>query len=136
MANKRRSEPAIPADFERFLSGKQLEALAELKLLGWHLEIIRRPKFEPTEVILRHRSGKHCLLKDNGELDYSAPPKLRRQPVKAQQPPDDEPDPWANANDDSGFEAAEVDLPAPASVGGEPVPRSGGKSKGPNKFIT
>lgn len=136
MSNKRRSEPAIPANFERFLSRQQLEALAELKLLGWNLEIIRRPKFEPTEVILQHRSGKYCLLKDNGELDYSAPPKLRRQPVKTQQPPDEEPDPWANANDDSGFEAAEADLPEPASVGGEPVPRSNGKGKAPAKFIT
>ncbi len=133
MANKRRSEPPIPANFERYLTPKQLASLGELQNLGWQLAIIRRPKFQPTEVIVQHRDGKYSLLQDNGELDYNNPPKLRRQRVK-QQPVDDGPDPWANANDDSGWEAREDTAEeAPTQVNSEPLPK--GNPKDPGKFI-
>lgn len=135
MTSRRRSEPAIPPNFERLMTARQLQALTDLKALGWRLAIIRRPKFEPTEVILRHGSGKYCLLSDSGELDYANAPKLRRDPPK-RQPVDDSPDPWANANDDSGFEADQNGAQAePVSVNNEPVPKGSGKPKGPTKFI-
>ena len=135
MTSRRRSEPAIPPNFERLLTARQLEALADLKAMGWRLAIIRRPKFEPTEVILRHGSGKYCLLSENGDLDYANAPRLRRDPPK-KQTVDDGPDPWANANDDSGFEAQQGDSGVePLSVNNEPVPKGGGQPKGPTKFI-
>jgi hypothetical protein len=132
MSNKRSSEPPIPPNFERYLTPKQRYALNELESLGWGLAIIRRPKFKPTEVIVKHRSGKHCLLKENGELDYKNSPRLRRQPVK-KQPVDDGPDPWANANDDSGFVASEDEPEEPTQVNNEPLPK--GNPKDPGKFI-
>lgn len=135
MTSRRRSEPAIPPNFERLLTARQLESLDGLKALGWRLAIIRRPKFEPTEVILRHGSGKFCLLSETGELDYANAPKLRRDPPK--KAPDAEgPDPWANANDDSGFVAHQAESSTePVSVNNEPVPKRSGKPKGPTKFI-
>lgn len=135
MTSRRRSEPAIPPDFERLLTARQLQALEDLKALGWRLAIIRRPKFEPTEVILSHGGDKYCLLSEDGELDYANAPRLRRDPPK-RQPVDEGPDPWANANDDSGFEARQGDnVTEPLSVNNEPVPKGTGKPKGPTKFI-
>lgn len=135
MTSRRHSEPAIPPDFERLLTARQLQSLAGLKALGWRLAIIRRPKFEPTEVILRHESGKYCLLSDSGELDYANAPKLRRDPPKSA-PVEVGPDPWANANDDSGFVARQDEGPAePVAINNEPVPTRAGKPKGPTKFI-
>jgi hypothetical protein len=127
MSNQRRGEPAIPSNYQRLLTDAQKIALKELRSFGWKLAFVRQPRFKPTEVILEHSVGKYSLLKENGELDFAATPRLRRKPLQKQVSPNDVPDPWANANDDSGFEPRVDDGPGePPTVNGEPLPIGGG----------
>lgn len=128
MSNQRRGEPAVPPNYQRLLTEAQKDALKELRALGWKLAFVRRPRFKPTEVILEHSVGKYSLLKDDGELDFAATPRLRRQPVHKPVLKADARDPWANANDDSGFEPRKDDNREPAAVSNEPLPRGSGKN--------
>ncbi|MEM0955666.1 MAG: hypothetical protein AAGI24_16110 [Pseudomonadota bacterium] len=131
--NKRRGEPAIPSNWESLLTPDQLEGLRKLEGFGWALHVIRRPKFAPVEVLLKHSDGQCMQLLESGELEQSA-----QAPIRLDKPPEEEApeDPWANATDDQGFELKEPAVPTEApKVNNEPVPKSGGDNKRPPKIL-
>ena len=131
--NKRRGEPAIPTDADSLMTYEQKTALQNLEGFGWELSVLRRPKFEPVEVVLQHSEGYHLRLQPSGELDYDNPPPMRREEVAA--PPPAGEDPWAGATDAGEFELVESQSDAdPVTVGGEPLPK-GGNNKRPPKII-
>jgi len=137
LANKRRGEPPIPPNHESLMSEEQLDGLKRLETFGWHLHLIRRPKFAPIEVVLQHSDGHFGVLNELGELDHDAPPAMR---AEASEPAVAEPvqkqDPWSNANDDGDIELREP-APAiePATVNKEPVPTQSGNGKRPPKVL-
>jgi hypothetical protein len=137
MVNKRRGEPAVPGNYESLLTPEQLEALKRLETFGWSLHIVRRPKFEPVEVVLEHSDGKFSLLNEQGELDHDHPLSMRREEVIVDTGEDTDGDPWANATDDAGFELREPEIPdaSPTTVSNEPVPARGSGGKRPPKVI-
>ena len=136
MSNKRRGEPSIPANHEKLMTPEQLDALRKLETFGWSLSVIRRPKFEPVEVLLVHNDHKsYALLTETGELDHQSSPKLRDDLVL----PAAEAvtgDPWANVSDDMEFEVKDVpEAPKAPTINNEPVPtsRAGTVTKSNNK---
>lgn len=132
--NKRRGEPPIPANHEEFLTEEQTEALRKLEGFGWDLHVIRRPKFSPVEILLRHSDGKWMQLLDNGELNHQQPVPIRKEDMLEDAKTAE--DPWANATDEQGFEFRIPEPPAEApTVNNEPVPTSGGNNKRPPKVI-
>lgn len=134
-ANKRRGEPAIPPNHEALMTTEQLEGLQRLEGFGWHLHTVRRPKFEPVEVVLEHSDGKHLRLLETGELDYDNPPDMRNEEVIPQVELPEE-DPWAEATDADEFEVQESAVePEPATVGNEPVPKGSGGDRPTKKFL-
>ncbi len=136
MVNKRRGEPPIPPNHETLMTAEQREGLKKLETFGWHLHIIRRPKFKPVEVVLEHSDGHFAILKESGELDQDSPPAMRREEPQAANAPEQTTDPWANATDDGGFDIKESPVEAePATVGNEPVPTQGGNGKRPPKIL-
>ncbi len=132
--NKRRGEPALPSDPDGMLSEEQQEALRKLEGFGWSLHIIRRPKFEPVEVLLRHSDGKWMQLLDNGELDQkNAVARRKEDEMDDAQSKDDV---WSNATDDQGFELKEPEVPLESpTVNNEPVPTSTNPNGRPPKVI-
>ena len=133
--NKRRGEPAIPPNHESLLTAEQIEGLEQLARFGWHLYTVRRPKFEPVEVVVEHSEGKHLRLLENGELDYDNPPDMRKEEVIPQVELPEE-DPWADAHDADEFVVRETAAEAePATVGSEPLPSGSGAGRPTKKFI-
>ncbi len=134
-SNKRRGEPSVPSNYESLMTEDQLESMKKLEGFGWSIYIVRRPKFEPVEVVLEHNDGKHLRLLENGELDYDNPPDVRTdRPVEQATQP--EKDPWADARDAGEFEVRDVPVePEPATVGNEPVPTGGGGNRKPPKVL-
>jgi hypothetical protein len=136
--NRRRGEPAIPGNFKSLLSRAQFQALRKLEPFGWSLHVVRRPRFEPVEVVLEHSSGKYSALDIEGELEHEPPPQLRAETI-SQYTGEGGRDPWANANDDSDFFIPEVDEQTPTSIRHEPVPRpverGARKGKPPKKIL-
>ena len=131
--NKRRGEPAIPNNWESLLTQDQLEGLRKLEGFGWALHVIRRPKFAPVEVLLKHSDGQCMQLLETGELDQNVD-----APIRLDKPLEEEAasDHWANATDDQGFELKEPEVPPEApTVNSEPVPTSGGNNKRPPKIL-
>ncbi len=138
MANKRRGEPPIPPNHEALMTQEQLDALAKLETFGWHLHLIRRPKFEPVEVVLEHSDGHFSVLLETGELDSDAPPSMRTEQEQAiaTESEQRDGDPWANATDDQEFEVKQAppDI-EPTTVNNEPVPTQSGNNKRPPKIL-
>ncbi len=136
MVNKRRGEPAIPSNHDTLMTAEQRESLSKLETFGWHLHIVRRPKFEPVEVVLEHSDGHFAVLKENGELDQHTPPTLRKETTQVPAESSEAGDPWANASDVDAFEVKESSTDVePATVGNEPVPTQGGNNKRPPKIL-
>ena len=132
--NKRRGEPAVPPNADSLMTEEQQTALQNLEGFGWELSVVRRPKFEPVEIVLQHSEGYHLRLQPGGELDYDNPPPMRREEVTA--PPPAEEDPWANATDADDFELLQPETDDESvSVGPEPLPTGGGNKKRPPKII-
>lgn len=128
----------IPSNHRLMMTEDQHEALAKLETFGWRLHIVRRPKFEPTEVVLEHSGGQYALLTKAGELEHQAPPPMRRKEPEPAPPeePVDSYDPWANANDEGAMELQ--DAPAarvPATGSKEPVPTQTGNGKRAPKIL-
>lgn len=133
--NKRSGEPAVPADYEALITAEQALALSQLQGFGWSLYILRRPKFEPVEIIVQHNSGKFASLTDCGELAHQPQPRLRRDTIPDYHG-DTGPDPWANATDDAALPV--FDAPgnaAPATVNKEPVPRQAANGTRSSKIV-
>lgn len=138
MANKRRGEPPIPPNHESLMTQEQLDSLKKLETFGWHLHFIRRPKFEPVEVVLEHSDGHFGVLLETGELDSDSPPAMRSEQEQAIETEAEqrESDPWANATDDQEFELKETPADVePATVNNEPVPTQSGNNKRPPKIL-
>lgn len=136
MVNKRRGEPPIPPNHETLMTPEQREGLKKLETFGWHLHIVRRPKFEPVEVVLEHSGGQFAILTETGELDHDTPPTLRKEAEPMPADTGDTGDPWANATDNGDFEVRESPVdPEPATVNNEPVPTQGGNGKRPPKIL-
>ncbi|MEP5764023.1 MAG: hypothetical protein ABJ308_05495 [Halieaceae bacterium] len=120
------------------MTTEQIDALRKLESFGWSLNMVRRPKFEPVEVLLMHADGKSvAILTESGELDHKTSPKLRGEIIL---PEVDEEggDPWSNASDDMEFEVNEGSAPGPQptpTINKEPVPTStrGGVTKSNKK---
>ncbi len=78
VANRRRGEEAIPANYKSLLTMDQIDGLRKLESFGWSLLYVRRPKFEPVQVVLIHSDGKsHAVLGVSGELEEEATVKVR-----------------------------------------------------------
>ena len=151
VANRRRGEEAVPPNYKQLLTVEQIDGLRKLESFGWTLTYVRRPKFEPVEVVLLHSDGKsYARLNDDGSLDQQTKVRVRGDgavPEPASPPEvsealntvDHEPFmPAATAKDKT--EATEDDSnlapnaePIPAAQK-EPFPGAGNK-KPPPKFI-
>ena len=127
VSNRRRGEPAIPDNYKEFLTLEQIDALRKLESFGWSLKFVRRPKFEPVEIIVCHgERDYHAILAEDGELDQKTPVRVRdesKEKVAVEESPTE--DPWANASDDMELQLPETASP-PArespGVGKEPIP--------------
>ncbi len=127
VSNRRRGEPAIPDNYKEFLTLEQIDALRKLESFGWSLKFVRRPKFEPVEIIVFHGDNDYySILAENGELDQKTPVRVRdesKEQVSVQESPAE--DPWANASDDMELELpddAASSMHEPPPVGKEPIP--------------
>lgn len=132
-ANKRRGEPAVPPDLATLLNKDQRIALKQLESFGWAVHLVRRPKFEPLEIILEHSSGKLATLTEAGELAHKPQPNLRHEPIP-EYAGDEGADPWANLTDNA--EPREMEHPNSATtINKEPVPRPAESGTKPGKKI-
>ena len=78
VANRRRGEEAIPSNFKDLLTMDQIDGLRKLESFGWSLLYVRRPKFEPVEIVLIHSDGKsHAVLGLTGELEQESTVRVR-----------------------------------------------------------
>ena len=82
--NHRLGEAPVPANYKELLTLDQIQALQKLESFGWSLKYVRRPKFEPVEVILEHNDGgAHAVLRRDGELDTATRVGVRKEPEPA-----------------------------------------------------
>jgi len=91
VANRRRGEDPIPANYKALVTHDQLDGIRKLESFGWALTYIRRPKFEPVEVVLLHSDGKsYARLNEDGTLDQQTKVRIRGDgaPAVAPTPPD------------------------------------------------
>jgi hypothetical protein len=78
VANRRRGEDAIPANYKALVTHDQLDGIRKLESFGWTLTYVRRPKFEPVEVVLLHSDGKsYACLNEDGSLDQQTKVRVR-----------------------------------------------------------
>ena len=132
VANRRRGEEAVPSNYKKLLTSEQIDGLRKLESFGWGLTYVRRPKFEPVEVIIKHSDGKsHAALLPDGTLDQVTPVRVRGDGAVAPDVSDalsvvdNEPfmaKPTAKTSDESSSSAQKEPLP-PAT------------DKTPNKFL-
>lgn len=141
LENKRRGEPAIPQAYHDLLTREQTFSLNRLTTFGWSLSIVRRPRFEPIEIIVEHSSGKYAVLDSAGELDHSEALRMRRMLAEQEYVPDEE-DPWSNSTGDTDSflpeitELPETSDPIVVTINKEPLPRACiDPRKPPKKFF-
>ena len=126
VSNRRRGGEPIPANYAELLTPDQSDALRKLESFGWSLKKIRRPKFEPIEVILVHSDGKsYAILLESGELDQKTPVAMRSEREETQL---DASEALTTVAQQTFTEGEKVPPPppatAPASPMAEPVPSS------------
>ena len=134
--NKRRGEPAIPSNVESLLTSDQASALPSLKGFGWSLLVVRRPKFEPVEVVLEHKSGKFAYLNESGELDHAAGLRVRTVDKEPKEEPEEDTEVvWSRPDDGEEFSIPEL-VSDSGTVNNEPIPKPGnGGGKPPKKIL-
>lgn len=61
VAERRLRLPAIPDDFLDLISQEQRIALNQKQQFGWFVKFVRRPLFQPIEVVLSNPDGSEFL---------------------------------------------------------------------------
>lgn len=62
VAERRMRMPAIPDDFLRLITHEQRIALNQKQQFGWFVKFVRRPLFQPIEVVLTNPDGSEYLI--------------------------------------------------------------------------
>lgn len=68
VAERRLRMPAIPEDFFSLITHEQRIALNQKQQFGWFVKFVRRPLFQPIEVVLSNPDGSEFLLLDTEGL--------------------------------------------------------------------
>lgn len=68
IAERRLRMPAIPEDFFSLITHEQRIALNQKQQFGWFVKFVRRPLFQPIEVVLSNPDGSEFLLLDTEGL--------------------------------------------------------------------
>ena len=70
---RRRREPAVPANLDSLLSTDQLRSLHQIESFGWELAFVRRPLFQdPVPILHSKETGRYALLSQDGEIEYNS----------------------------------------------------------------
>jgi len=64
VAERRQRMPPIPDEFVRLITHEQRIALNQKQQFGWFVKFVRRPLFQPIEVVLSNPDGSEFLLLD------------------------------------------------------------------------
>lgn len=62
VVERRMRMPPIPDDFVSLITHEQLIALNQKQQFGWFVKFVRRPLFQPIEVVLSNPEGSEFLL--------------------------------------------------------------------------
>ena len=65
LAERRTRMPPIPADFSSVITNEQKIALNQKQQFGWFVKVVRRPLFQPIEVVLSNPDGSEFLMLEN-----------------------------------------------------------------------
>ena len=65
VAERRSRMPPIPDDFHRLITHEQRIALNQKQQFGWFVKFVRRPLFQPIEVVLSNPDGSEFLMLEN-----------------------------------------------------------------------
>ena len=65
LAERRTRMPPIPADFSSVITNEQKIALNQKQQFGWFVKVVRRPLFQPIEVMLSNPDGSEFLMLEN-----------------------------------------------------------------------
>ena len=64
VAERRMRMPPIPDDFFSLITNEQRIALNQKQQFGWFVKFVRRPLFQPLEVVLSNPDGSEFLYLD------------------------------------------------------------------------
>ena len=62
VAERRMRMPPIPDDFSNLITHEQRIALNQKQQFGWFVKFVRRPLFQPIEVVLSNPDGSEFLV--------------------------------------------------------------------------
>ena len=65
LAERRTRMPPIPDDFSIVITNEQKIALNQKQQFGWFVKLVRRPLFQPIEVMLSSPDGSEFLMLEN-----------------------------------------------------------------------
>ena len=65
VARRRMRMPPIPNDFFGLITNEQRIALNQKQQFGWFVKFVRRPLFQPLEVVLSNPDGSEFLMLEN-----------------------------------------------------------------------
>jgi hypothetical protein len=65
VAERRMRMPPIPDDFFGLITNEQRIALNQKQQFGWFVKFVRRPLFQPIEVVLSNPDGSEFLMLEN-----------------------------------------------------------------------
>lgn len=65
VAERRSRMPPIPDDFHSLITHEQRIALNQKQQFGWFVKFVRRPLFQPIEVVLSNPDGSEFLMLEN-----------------------------------------------------------------------
>ena len=65
VAERRMRMPPIPDDFFSLITNEQRIALNQKQQSGWFVKFVRRPLFQPLEVVLSNPDGSEFLMLEN-----------------------------------------------------------------------
>ena len=65
VAERRMRMPPIPYDFFSLITNEQKIALNQKQQFGWFVKFVRRPLFQPIEVVLSNPDGSEFLMLEN-----------------------------------------------------------------------
>jgi hypothetical protein len=65
VAERRMRMPPIPDDFFGLITNEQRIALNQKQQFGWFVKFVRRPLFQPLEVVLSNPDGSEFLMLEN-----------------------------------------------------------------------
>jgi hypothetical protein len=68
VAERRMRMPPIPDDFFGLITNEQRIALNQKQQFGWFVKFVRRPLFQPIEVVLSNPDGSEFLMLENDGL--------------------------------------------------------------------